>query len=100
MSERRKTQYERTRGAILKALFLDFEDGPFSRTSFEKVLDRIGIGDERTVRKYWKKLSDMGYIRQINASSARLSHEVVENGGIVIEQDAVIGPISVPEAVR
>jgi hypothetical protein len=100
MSERKGTQYERTRGAILLALFNAYEGDHFSRLCFERTLDKIGIGDERTVRKYWKKLSDMGYIRQINASSARLSDAIIENEGHIEPPDGVIESISVPEAVR
>lgn len=99
MSERKGTQYERTRGAILLALFNTYEGDHFSRPGFERTLDKIGIGDERTVRNYWKKLADMGYIRQINASSARLSETIIENEGHVELPDGVID-IRVPEAVR
>jgi len=98
MSEGKGTQYERTRAAILKELFYEFEDGGFSKVGFEKILDSIGIGDDRTVRKYWKKLSDMGYIRQINGTSARLSPEIVANGGRITPLEAVAE--ACPEAVR
>jgi len=100
MVESKGTQYERTRGAILLALFNTFEGDHFSRLGFERTLDKIGIGDERTVRKYWKKLADMGYIRQINATSARLSDEIIENEGHIDPPDGVVEAVHVPEAVR
>lgn len=99
MSEGKGTQYERTRGAILFALFMEYEEGTFSRLGFEKCLDKIGIGDERTVRKYWKKLGDMGYIRHINANTSRLSQEIIQGEGRILSDDEFRQLIA-PEAVR
>lgn len=88
MSEKKGTAYERTRDAIIMSLYLDHEDSAFTRDAFERSMERAGYGDERTVRKYWKKFVTMGYVRQINASSARLSQEIIENEGRVRPLDA------------